>query len=115
MDDLGLRPERLHFSFQTGLTKESVRLKVTPAVHHSWAEVWRGLQILPHMFGEGTEGRRLFWDAPIWPGRVVILRYHPGVGTVSLEHKVFSLVLFIHAAFESNLPETKLGVSKPSP
>lgn len=67
------------------------------------------------MFGEGTEGQGLFWDAPIRPGRIVVLRYHPRLGTVSLEHKVFSLALFIHAAFESNVLETKLWVSKPSP
>lgn len=79
------------FFFQVCLLKKSDGLKVTPAVYHSRTQVWGGLQILSHMFGEGAEGWWFSWHAPIRPGRVIVLRYRPGCRTVSLEysHKEF--------------------------
>lgn len=64
-----------------------LKLEVTPAVHHSWAQTRNGFQMLPHMLSEDAERGLALRDSPVRPGGVVIVRDYPVCWTVSLKHK----------------------------
>lgn len=57
----------------------------------------------------------MFWDAPIRPGRVVILCYHPGGQTVSLENNIFFFFSSIQHVLPLKAMFQRLNEERPHP